>query len=300
MTENETTQNTHLGKTTVAVAPGGFPVQVDNLSAADNTAHLMGSHQRYNQHLFLGSANWYRDNVDEMPVDVLQRHRSDLDGKMALHEKGYFDLLEADRMEIVEALKVIEERLDEVLPKVPAAIDEHDRNVGNRVHNNWPEYLQRSTLQVHLHLCELIDSWRMHPERRSDGFAGANEVAETEGISAFDFDVVTDRSDFIDHYELDDFVVTQTQYETHNGEQSYYLVLSNKFTPTEVNGFLDVYKRAINSLAIIADQRRRAMNVDGGKVGFITAEHFSSREAIELKRIEQARSVLGAGPKVRQ
>lgn len=277
----------------VAVAPGGIPIQ---MSVTDHAAHTAASYRR---NLFPDHANWYRDNVGEMSISVLNRHQSDLDGKLALYERNLLPLTETDRMEITESIRVIAERLDEILPKVPAAIDEHDRNVGNRVHDNWPEYLQKSTLQVHLHFCELIDSWRIHHKRRFTGHVGVNEAAEVKGESAFDFDSNEDLRDFLDNYQLDDFVVTRTSYQSVNNKTSYYLVLSNKFTAEEVNKFLDVYKSSVARLSTIYGERRRAVNVDGGRIGFIVVDHFATREVMEMERINAARTILGAGAKVR-
>lgn len=298
-----TEQNTPLVQAIVAVAPGGIPIP-SQPSNADNAAHAAGSFVRlpppvgaFNQHLFLGHANWYRDNVSQMAPDVLQRHQMDLEGKFTLHEKGLLKLSEADRMEIAEALQSVNRQLDEILPKIPAAIDEHDRSVGNRVHRNWPSHFQTSTLTIHLHFCELIDSWRIHPARtqRFTSYLGVAEEAEVKGNSAFNFDNKDDLNAFLEFYQLDDFIVSRDSFEGVNNRKFYHLILSNKFTPDEVNRFMNVYKSAINRLAGIAEERRRAINLDGGRVGFLTIDHFSFQEQVELNHILTARCELGMG-----
>lgn len=294
MTESENT-SVPTERVTVAVAPGGVPISIPMPRSEYPNA--------FAQHLFGGLSNWYRANVHEMVPDVLKRHRIELEGKMALYQKHLLPLTEQDRMEIVEAIATIEARLDEVLPKVPAAIDEHDHNIGDRAKLNWPVHLQPSTLKVHLHFCELIDSWRINSRRRFGSFVGVNETAEHEGVSGFNFDSEADLADFLAHYQLNDFVVNRAKYEVpisyEETRTTHYLTLSNKFTAAEVNGFLDVYKSAVNGLAIIHDERRRATNVDGGRIGFLAVDHFNYRETVELDRITAARSILGAGLRAR-
>jgi hypothetical protein len=241
-------------------------------------------------------ASWYRDNVTQMPVKVLTRHQLDLEAKLALHEKGQFCLLEGSRMEIVEAIKVITERLDEILPKVPATIDEHDRNVGNRVHDNWPIHAQSTSLEMHLHFCELIDSWKLNPARRFVSNVSVILESEHAGISAFGFNDSRDLGDFVVNYQLGDFVVSVTASGTQNPNT---LVLSNRFTKEQVHPFLDVYKSVISRLASIHDERRRATNIDGGRVGFLSVDHFHTRETIELQRLMRARMELGLGSRVK-
>ena len=247
-----------------------------------------------------GVAKWYVEHIHEMTPQILMRHIEDLQGQFKNHELGLTPLSDSSRMEIAEAIKVIEARLDEILPKIPAAIDEHDKNNGNRVHLNWPDYATSASRYIHLHFCELIDSWRIHVRRQSTALIAIDPVAEQRGQSGFAFDNEQDMCDFVDNYQLSHFVVGEprefraaTEYAT--TKTSYYLTLSNKFTPQQANTFLDVYKSAINNLAIIADARRRAMNVDGGHVGFMTVDHFAPREQMELIRISAARFTLGLG-----
>jgi hypothetical protein len=72
------------------------------------------------------------------------------------------------------------------------------------------------------------------------------------------------------------------------------LVLNNKFAASDVQQFMDIYKSAMNTLAVIHDERERAIVNDGNKVGFICVDHFTAREVAELMRIRQAREKLGA------
>lgn len=240
-----------------------------------------------------GKANWFREHIHEMSVPVLQRHYADFEAMMAQFERGNLPLTNADRMEIAECLAVISERLDDLLPKMSADIQDHDRLSGYRTTENWPEHLPHHTKLIHFHFCELVHAWNLNPFRRDTSTVTIDETAETYGISRVVFSSNTARNDFLDYYALDDFVVRDIK---SNESSTYFWVeLTNKFHPREAQYFLDVYKSAMNTLAVIHDERIRAIRHEGGKIGFITVDHFNAREVNELMRIKQARMELGAG-----
>lgn len=231
-------------------------------------------------------SKWYEANLPLMPVSVARRHQFDITQKLLIEDDG--QKLEALRV----CLDVIEKHLDETLPKAPASFEQHDHSIGDRAANNWPEHLHRSTLLVHLHLCELLDSWRINPLRYASSRIWVNEDQEREGLTHFEFQSKTDLNAFIDHYKLADFIVLIGSY---LGDSGGYLNLSNKFERDETNKFLETYNACVNRLAIIADERRRAIVIDGGKIGFMTVDHYSVRERNELEQITRARCLLGLG-----
>jgi hypothetical protein len=138
----------------------------------------------------------------------------------------------------------------------------------------------------------------LNPYRRaeSQGVATIDEYAEHLGLSRFAFLSKEAREDFLDYYGLTDFVVSRVDADpAPSSDNPYWFVtLTNKFHPNDVRAFLDVYKSAMNTLAVIHDERERAIHNDGNKVGFITADHFNQRELTELVKIKAAREQLGA------
>lgn len=245
----------------------------------------------------LTSVQWYEGNVPFMTLNVLRQHHKDLESKL----NSGLQFSEAERLEIAKCLLILEKRMDELLPKIPAAIDVHDRLSGDRVKKNWPDELSRTSMVVHLHLCELIDAWRVSSQRVSTTEITVDEVAETRGRSVFVFGSKSDAGDFIDHFLLEDFILvepTATGFVGPDDTVFFYIELTNKFYRNDVNDFMEVYNKAIMSLSVIYEERRRALSMDNGKYGFVTASHFNARETIELNKISGARQKLGLGFKL--
>jgi hypothetical protein len=246
-----------------------------------------------------GMASWWASHVTSMSAAILVRHKDDLGRKLEDYEADRCHLTESDRMEITESIKVIEAQLDEILPHAPGDLEEYDRMNGNRILGNWPLDHPKSGRLMHTHFCELIEAWRMNGMRNVNAVMVVDEIAESQGISAFTFDVESDLHDFIRHYDMSDFVNRVAPYKAGiSHDQSkvvWYLILSNKFTHNEVREFLLEYNRAILALTALYDERRRAAHINGGRIVFTLVDHFVSREAVELARIRNARKKLSEG-----
>ena len=183
------------------------------------------------------------------------------------------------------------------VPTISADISDHEVSQGFRSSNAWPpsddKHDSHSELLIHFHLCELIHGWNLNPYRRDTSTATIDEYAEHLGLSRFAFLSKEAREDFVDYYGLTDFVTSRVD-PASGADQYFYLTLTNKFHPNAVRDFLTTYKSAMNALAVIHDERERAIHNDGNKVGFITADHFTSRELTELTKVRAAREKLGA------
>lgn len=236
-----------------------------------------------------GTAEWWRQHVHEMPAKRLNSERA-LWGTVL----EVAAISNAERAEIKAVLEIIEKRLDEITPTKAAQIDDHDRLTGYRSSSNWPTYLHANTLQMHWHWCELLEAWNLNPFKRQESFGTAtvDESAEAEGITRFVFPSRENRNDFLEAYNLEDFI--RHLYDPHSEGDVFALVLVNNFDKVDAAEFLNILKHATNQLAIIHDERMRAIRNDGGRIGFITADHFNKREAHEMTRITQARNMLGA------
>lgn len=237
-------------------------------------------------------SDWYAQAIPNMSLEVLKRHNVDLEAKLDF-------VGNIGREEIESALKLIHARIDELLPKTPADVETHDHFNGDRIAQNWPTELSREAMRVHMHFCELVYAWKLNPARTSHGDATVDEFAESNGISRFIFESRGDAGDFIDHFGLEDFITT---WATKTGASHpvterpfWYIELTNKFAPSDVHEFLGAYNSAIMALSVIYDERRRAVSIDDGKFGFVTADHFTARENIELNKITAARQKLGLG-----
>lgn len=231
---------------------------------------------------------WLTDQLPLMELPVVRRIENDYRSHLHVFRDGPI------RAEIERALSVIEKYLDETLPKAPASFRDHDHSQGDRAKRNWPEHLHATTLDIHLHLCELLDTWRIAPMRDHRSEVHIDTVAELEGRTQFNFGSEHDREDFITAYFLQDFVIKQGAFLGDN----YWLILANKFAPHDAQNFLAVYNGCMNRLAAAYEERRRAVAVDGGKVGFMSVDHFAYREQVELNAITNARCLLGIGHKV--
>lgn len=247
-----------------------------------------------------GKANWFEANMATMPIDVVRRHYVDYEQKLIAYENGQLPLSEADRLEIARIMAVLANHIDDALPVMAANIDDHDKLSGNRTREIWPAELPNSTMQMHFHWCELLHAFNLSVNRRSFATATVDEYAETMGTSRFVFTSKADRDDFIDRYNLSDFIVEVTTNEhdaitlSENLPVFWWLTLANRFNPEKVTAFLNTYRSAMNTLAIVQEERNRALRNDGGKVGYILADHFSEREMNALTTIGKARQVLGA------
>lgn len=201
---------------------------------------------------------------------------------------------DVERAEIGAVLEIIEKRLDEITPTKAAQIEDHDRLNGCRSSESWPTWLHANTLRIHWHWCELLEAWNLNPFKRQESFGAAtvDESAEAEGITRFVFPNVENRNDFIEAYHLEDFI--RHLYNPSSEGDFFALTLVNNFDKTDAAEFLNVLKHATNQLAVIHDERMRAIRNDGGRVGFITVDHFNRRELHEMLRITQARNMLGA------
>lgn len=189
------------------------------------------------------------------------------------------------------------------VPTISADIVDHEVSQGFRSSKAWPPGgTTHHELLIHFHLCELIHGWNLNPYRRDSSTATVDEYAEHLGITRFAFMSKEAREDFLDYYGLTDFVVSRVDADPNqnnnqpesNNQPYWFITLTNKFHPASVRDFLDVYKSAMNTLAVIHDERERAIRNDGNKLGFITADHFTAREAAELTRIRAAREKLSA------
>lgn len=182
------------------------------------------------------------------------------------------------------------------VPTVAAAVDDHDRIAGQKASNNWPSDANKSSRLIHFHFVELLHAWNLNPFRRELSTATVDEYAETKGVTRFVFCSKQSLEDFLDFYGLDDFVVHKGEtIDTPEGSTWWCVHFTNKFGEPEANSFLTTYRDAMNTLAVIHDERERAIVNDGGKVGFICADHFAARETYELMRIRKARESLAAG-----
>lgn len=221
--------------------------------------------------------SWYQDNIPLMTLDVLKRH--------------HLELETYDDSDAKNALTLVAARIDELLPKLPGHAEVH----ANNVHTRWPLHLPYQTYRIHIHLRELLYAWNLSPCNTGGRDSSVDEFAETEGITRFVFSGRSDPGNFMDFHGLNDFLVGEIEGLSSPAGSFFYLTLTNKFHEDDVNKFLGVYGRSINTLAIIYEERRRAVQMDGGKIGFITADHFTTREQIALNNLRAAREALGAG-----
>lgn len=236
---------------------------------------------------------WYESHVPAMPLSVAKKHMLDLESTLTIEHPED----EKYRTEIEAALKLVTNRVDDLLPKVPAPISQHDESIGNRVKMAWPDHLQRSTMYIHMHLCELLYAWNLNPYRIADERAIVDEHSETMGLTRFIFPTQGDANAFTNHYGIVDFLVNGQVERDTEGYPCWVATFTNRFERDQVNAFLEIYNAAIMKLVVIHDERRRAVSMDNGKYGFITVDHFNQREAIELTRISAARELLGRGYK---
>lgn len=180
----------------------------------------------------------------------------------------------------------------ELLNLIPAQISDHDSISAHPLNGVWPANLSPSTLKLHQHFVELIATWNVNPYRRDNGEAAVDQFAETLGKSRFSFTSKESLNDFLQFYMLDDFVVNTIH--ASRSDAFHYLELTNKFLPSEIEQFFTVYRDAMHALAVIEEERNRAIRIDSNKVGYLTADHFTMRAGHELHRIQQARIMLGA------
>lgn len=241
-----------------------------------------------NNSILLHGVDWYRANIDKMPVDVLREHHRNIQEKIAAYERGSIFLDESMRLEITEILGIMANRLDDIIPKLPFDVSDHDKLCGQRSATNWPDYLPRHTLLVHSHWCELLHSWNLNPFRTEDREACVDIGAETTGMTCFIFPTKADANDFLDYNSIDDFVE-----DLFESTGTFCLILKNKFDEEKAKTFFSTYSSAMNALAIVEEERRRAIRNDGGKVTYVSVQHFSDREIFHLLRIKQARLILG-------
>jgi hypothetical protein len=176
---------------------------------------------------------------------------------------------------------------------VPAQVQEHDKLTGFQSTDAWPDNLAPSTLKIHMHFLELVTAWNYNPHRTEYGVASVDQFAESNGISRFAFCSRASATAFIAHYELDDFIVERI--DAPRSDAFHFITLSNRFLPSEVARFFQVYDSAMLELSAIENERRGATRVDGNKVGFVLVDHFTWRETYQLMRIKQSRKNLGSG-----
>lgn len=182
-------------------------------------------------------------------------------------------------------------------PTVSASIDDHDTLSGCKTSGNWPREANPLSLRMHFHFVELLEAWNLNPFKRNNDMATAtvDEYAETKGVSRFVFVTKESLEDFLDFYGLDDFVIHKGEtIDTPDGSTYWCVHLANSFGKPEAESFLTTYRSAMNTLSAIHDERERAIQTDGGKIGFICVDHFAARETHELMRIRKAREILGA------
>lgn len=183
-----------------------------------------------------------------------------------------------------------------------AQVTDHDMFSTNSASTRWPQgnvvesngdYSSDLSIHMHQHFCELLAAWNLNPARTFQQAAYVYQDAELHGQSKFIFFNRESANGFIDTYKLNPFIINYTYV---SGEPySAVLHLANKFPLGDIREFLTVYRSAINNLATIHDERNTAIKYDGGKVGFMTVDHFYRREVVELERIAKARFELATG-----
>lgn len=236
-----------------------------------------------------GTAEWWREHAHEVPAKRLEGERA-LWGTI----QSTAVLSDAERAEIDGTMKAIEKQLDSITPIQAAQIEDHDRLTGYRSSDNWPTWMHANTLRIHWHWCELLEAWNLNPFKRQESFGTAtvDESAEVNGITRFVFPSLESAKDFADEYDLWEFTVGGIV--DRNEHEFAYVTLVNNFDRALSAEFLNVVKHATNQLAIIHDERMRAIRNDSGRIGYITVTHFNQREQHEMNRISAARQKLGA------
>ncbi|GHF92409.1 hypothetical protein [Streptomyces griseosporeus] len=237
-----------------------------------------------------GRSKWFEAHIHEMSMQVLKRHLIEYENMLNSYREGNLPLTVSDRMEIDAIVTLLQDRLDEIMPKMPADIADHDSTRGWRTALDWPAHLPQHTLKIHYHFCELLTAWNLNPNRRDTSTVTIDESAEALGITRFVFCSNKGRDDFLDFFSLDDFVVRLWDDGTYA-----WLELTNKFNKAEAEQFLTTLRECVNMLSVIQEERNRAIRNDNGKIGYVLVEHFTSREFDVLLRIKQARSMLGMG-----
>lgn len=184
----------------------------------------------------------------------------------------------------------------------PAQVDERDGFALSPVANSWPPNLAVSTSKLHHHFCELVYAWNMNPFKRrnpdaepspeSIGVAAVDVTAEAEGRSRFSFLSKQDLDDFLDHYTLDDFVLHVI--EASRSDAFCFVELNNKFLHSNIEQFFTIYRDAMMNLTVVEEQRRRALVMDGNKVGHVFVDYYTEVAVHEMNRIKAARQTLGA------
>lgn len=250
-----------------------------------------------------GTAKRIAETCVAMPLDVLRRHALEFENQLAAWESGKLPLTANDRLEIAESLRVLNNRIDELMPIVPASLGVGDLFRVEQVAERWPIELPTHTRQIHMHFRELAFAWQISPFRNTESSqtVSVDEFAETSGISRIIFETPQDAGNFVDHFDLEDFLLRKATPTGSNhpttGRPFFYIELTNRFAREDVAAFIEVYSAAIMALSVIHAERRRAISMDNGRYGFVTSDHFTARETMELCKIAGARTKLGAGYK---
>lgn len=246
-------------------------------------------HEIFSQRRIPISSSWYREHAHEMTPDVIRARIKEL-GAISNDP----NLANIERLEIGKSVKVLTDRWNEVIPHIPAPVNQHDKvNRRGRAESAWPVEMPKHTLYVHLHFSELVDDWRIHPHRNSLGNISVNEVAEHAGKTVIDFDSERDLSNFVECFSLHDFIMNAVSYKGDGGNVLFQLELRNRFNSSDASTFIDALNGCMNRLAIISTERERANRVDGGRIGLMSVDHFHAREEMQLNHILHARLALG-------
>lgn len=157
-----------------------------------------------------------------------------------------------------------------------------------RVDFVWPKDYKEHTKQMHLHWCELLDTYKFHPDRADmNSSPSINQNAEMDGLTIFEFANHYEALEFISFFKLHDFVESSGAAEGVN-----YIQLRNCFNSAAAHEFLQKYTTAIRNLTVIHQERMRAVAIDNGYVGYLSSDHFNVRERIQIRHIDAARYCL--------
>lgn len=233
--------------------------------------------------------DWYRAHSKQMTPQVLRRHRLEI--AYHIENPGHIGspMFENVRTpELNDCLTVIDERLNELVMTEKASLPTLDTD---SIRDRWPDYEDKSTLDMHMHWCDLVTEWNLLPFRVNGDTVSINEAAETFGVTKVEFVSEDSLNEFVDHFELHEFVTLSKPNETTRGG---FITLCNSFPESDVAEFLRILNEVKSSLSVIYDERRRATIQMGGKVSYVLSSHFATREQVDLDRVTTAREFLGA------
>lgn len=165
-----------------------------------------------------------------------------------------------------------------------------------RVDAAWPQNFKGHTKQMHLHFCELLDTWLIHPDRISSTNRPIviDSEAEYDGQTVFHFPNWWEMNEFVSFFNLRPFMYEWAKVQPigNSADQPFALELRNCFDSADAHEFLSRYHNAVDRLISIHQERVRAIQLDAGHVGYLSADHFNTRERVQLHHIDHARETL--------